>query len=896
MEQQGGRARGRGRARARAQPQPTQQQGPPPQEQQQPKRPGEQRGQQHRGPPPTPQQQQQRGPPRQQQEQVPQTSGAGRVAHRGGGGGEGAAFLQQKVQEMSLSGSRREAGGGDNGGRGAMRGRRMIGGAIEAFHTRPGHISVKQGKTGEPIMLTANYFPFVTKTDWCLYQYRVDFSPEEDRTPVKKALLNVQRNNIAVPFIFDGSMMFTSHRLSPDPMEHFSKRDSDNQEIRITIKLVGDLHPGDYHYLQFFNILTRKILGQLDLKLVGTKFLDPANKSEVREFNMEIWPGILTTTSQHENQILMCVELVHKYLRKDTVLDVFRDVCQKVRDRDRYKEVFSTTIIGSIVMTEYNNKTYRVDDVRYDLRPDSTFDKKSGGSISFMQYYKERYDITIRTVEQPLLVYRSKKREMKAGMPPVVLLIPELCKMTGLTDEMRSNFNLMRALASHTCLGPALRIKKTMEYQQKMTATPVAAQELKQWNVQLGRDLVRFPARIVQRETIILGNEVNYPVGPDADWTKSFRNNSMYTKGHLSKWVCICPRQFMRDAEGFIAALRKVASGMKMQMEHPHCEELHQDNTSAYLEKLEQVMRNYSPEFILCVVPNNRADRYSGIKKKCTADRAVPTQVIVAKKMQGSNLSIATKVAIQINCKIGGSPWTVQVPLSGLMVVGFDVCHDSKNKQRSYGALVASLNKQLTRYYSAVSSHATGEELSNDISLNVIKAIKKYQTVNKALPDKIIVYRDGVGDGQIPYVHDYELNALLTALKELYNEPPKLAFIIVTKRIGTRLFLDQNNPPPGTVVDNCITRPERYDFFLISQSVRQGTVSPTSYNVIHDTLGLDPDKIQRLTYKLTHMYFNWSGTVAVPAPCQYAHKLAFLVAQALHIPPNAGLEDLLFFL
>ena len=73
-----------------------------------------------------------------------------------------------------------------------------------------------KGRLGDKIMLTANYFPFVTKTDWNLYQYRVDFSPEEDRTPVKKALLNVQRNVIAVPYIFDGSMMFTSHRLSPD--------------------------------------------------------------------------------------------------------------------------------------------------------------------------------------------------------------------------------------------------------------------------------------------------------------------------------------------------------------------------------------------------------------------------------------------------------------------------------------------------------------------------------------------------------------------------------------------------------------------------------------------------------------------------------------------------------
>lgn len=53
----------------------------------------------------------------------------------------------------------------------------------------------------------------------------------------------------------------------------------------------------------------------------------------------------------------------------------------------------------------------------------------------------------------------------------------------------------------------------------------------------------------------------------------------------------------------------------------------------------------------------------------------------------------------------------------------------------------------------------------------------------------------------------------------------------------------------------------RYDFFIVSQFVNQGTVSPTSYNVIHDTLGLDPDKIQRLTFKMTHCYYNWSVSI-----------------------------------
>jgi aubergine-like protein len=55
----------------------------------------------------------------------------------------------------------------------------------------------------------------------------------------------------------------------------------------------------------------------------------------------------------------------------------------------------------------------------------------------------------------------------------------------------------------------------------------------------------------------------------------------------------------------------------------------------------------------------------------------------------------------------------------GLMVVGFDVCHDTSSKSESYGAMVASLDKSFSRYFSAVSAHTSGEELSNDLTSNI---------------------------------------------------------------------------------------------------------------------------------------------------------------------------------
>ena len=82
-----------------------------------------------------------------------------------------------------------------------------------------------------------------------------------------------------------------------------------------------------------------------------------------------------------------------------------------------------------------------------------------------------------------------------------------------------------------------------------------------------------------------------------------------------------------------------------------------------------------------------------------------------------------------------------------------------------------------------------------------------------------------------------------------------------------------------------------------------GTVSPTHFIVLKEQLRpeetsapLDASGIQKLSYRLTQMYYSWPGTVRVPAPVQYAHKLVDLVGQHVHRVPAAQLSDKLFYL
>ncbi|XP_033230156.1 piwi-like protein Siwi isoform X2 [Belonocnema kinseyi] len=787
-------------------------------------------------------------------------------------------------------------------GRGGMRGRRRVN-ESECLLTRPPGCATKQGSYGQKIDLQANYFQLLTKssTDWCLYQYRVDFAPDEERTVVRKGLLRLHRAAIGA-YIFDGTVMYTSSKLvmaKDQPMEVFSTRQSDQSQIRITIRLVGELRKGDHHYIQFFNIIMRKCLDHLDLQLVGRNFFDAKNKVQIREFRMELWPGYLTSIRQCEYNILLCAEITHKVMREDTVLDMLEQFYRTYQAE--YKKFFSKEIMGQIVLTGYNNNTYRIDDVDYTVRPSSTFKLRNGESISYKDYYASKYHIRIRNDSQPMLVSRSKPKDRRAGQAELVYLVPELCRTTGLTDEMRSSYQTMNALATHTKLEPRARIERLMSFNRRLLSEPKVVEELNDWGLMLDGQLTHVPGRVIPRDKIIMANGVAL-VPKGQNWDTEVRSNQLLVTTELRDWVIVCTGRMKRDCQELINSISRASQGMRFRVEQPRLAEIPSDRSNCYTEMLESIMSRSNPQLVMCIVPNNNLDRYSAIKKKCCVDRPVLSQVVLTKTIMAKgrpNLTAATKIAIQMNCKLGGAGWTVEIPSGNIMVAGFDVCHDKTVKGRDFGALVASLDKNFSRYFSSVSAHASGEELSNDLGVSMCKAVQKYQELNGVLPSAIIFYRDGVGEGQVPFVHEIEVEELKIKLADLYGGDianVKLAFLIVTKKINTRFFHNGRNAPAGTVVDDVVTNPARYDFFLVSQGGGKGTIAPSGYSVISDTSQWGPDKIQRMTYKLTQMYYNFAGAVKVPAPCQYAHKLAALVAQSIQRPPSGQLETLLYYL
>ena len=497
-------------------------------------------------------------------------------------------------------------------------------------------------------------------------------------------------------------------------------------------------------------------------------------------------------------------------MRKETIIDItIRLMMSSPHD---WRERLKHQVIGSTVLTDYTNKTYMIDDIEFSMSPKSTFKPAYAElPMTFMAYYESRYNLKIIDQNQFLLVSKAKERNLHSEL---IYLIPELCRATGMTDEIRNNFKLNQDLSAHTRLNPENRVKALSKFNNRIQTTVESMKVLEEWNMKLDNKLMRVSGRELASETIVFGNDHTTPANQKGEWTLG-RGVHLYQAVEINRWVVIFPEIMRDDTVKFLEVLKSNCVEMGCKMTDPILMSLSNDSQDYYVNQIRDV-ETRKPKMILAVLPTTHADRYNAIKKICLIELGIPVQVVTKRSITRKNIgSIAAKVSIQMTAKLGGIPWMIKLPVKGLMTVGFDVSLHASDKSRSIGALVVTMDlRKSGAFYSVTSSYKDGNEMNCHLAIHMKKALEVYKETCGAYPEKILFYRDGVGDGQVQYMMKQEVDPLLEQLKKIYNEDtPKLAYIIVNKHTNTRLFKKSGstvvNPKPGTVVDQEITQPDR---------------------------------------------------------------------------------------
>ncbi|GJE87996.1 Piwi-domain-containing protein [Phanerochaete sordida] len=319
-----------------------------------------------------------------------------------------------------------------------------------------------------------------------------------------------------------------------------------------------------------------------------------------------------------------------------------------------------------------------------------------------------------------------------------------------------------------------------------------------------------------------------------------------------------------------------------------------QAKASADLEQAERSIRHITgsvPDFLLVLLPANAPELRKEVKWWGDCVRGVPTQCVRGGKYNGAKNDRAldqycNNVALKINAKTRG---VASVPttfcegeLSGVMVVGCDVSHPAPGVRGrpSIASVVSSWNATQTQYNVFLDCQAPRREMIERLANMMEHAVKAYHARNDdKLPKTILLYRDGVSEGEYAQVEEQEIKPLKQYLQSFFRQEFKLVFIVVGKRHHMRFFPadpsqgDRNgNCRAGLVVDQGVVHSSRLDFYLQSHAGIIGTSRSSHYVVLHNDMGWNANQLQGLSYKLCHVYAAATRSVSIPAPVYYADR------------------------
>lgn len=757
--------------------------------------------------------------------------------------------------------------------------------------------------TGKKLELAANYFrfEFLNKNQRTFYKYAVQFEPElpGDSRRLRSKVFNQARDplkNYLGHCIFNNTTVYSLENF-PDKIEVLVE--SNSQSYKISVSLTNMIEADDFEaeslYKKFFSCLVRKIKF---IQIRKNFFNSQCAKILTNHQKLEVWPGFNSSVNIMQEGTLLNMNLVYRVVRPETALDKIKifSANNHLNSEDLANSL-EEQFKGVAVLTRYNNdKVYILDGIDMMKSPKDKFDTKNG-PVSYLEYYKSKYGYKIQNSDQPLLIHRDKRTGME------IRLIPELCYLTGLTDDMRANFNLMKELSVITKGNAQEKLKECRDLINNFNSNNECQQEMQNWGLTINNTPLTLCGARIQAGNYLMhktkdGNRYSFAIDDAPDVDRKIQAE-MFTQPALNTWAIFATMKDESLANQFVETMKQVQGTFNYQMKPPAVFLIKSQNYRDWEAEISRNLQNnkINVQAVVLIIPGSRGkgQLYNDLKRLMMGTFPIPSQVVLSGTLaKGKGIrSIVNKILIQICAKIGGEPWAVDsLPFTNCptMVCGIDIY---KGAGKSILGFTATYNRTFTRYVSLAKVIDESKPLSAfNECLN--EAIQNFSLTNKISPQHIIIIRDGVAPTQMHSVCVPEAKAAREIIQDL-KLGCKLTYTLLNKKTNLKVFLnDRNsilNAPPGTIIDTKVTSSEFNDFYLIPAKSTQGVASSIHYQIIFDDAKVQERDFHSLVYKLSYLYFNWTGSIKVPAPCQYARKLVTLLGEKLSDKRSIYLPD-----
>ncbi|KAI1428689.1 ribonuclease H-like domain-containing protein [Xylaria sp. FL1777] len=537
-----------------------------------------------------------------------------------------------------------------------------------------------------------------------------------------------------------------------------------------------------------------------------------------------------------------------------------------------------------------------------------------GRYISVYDYFKNTYNIQIRDPTLPVVNVGTKANP--SYLPAQVCVV-----LPGQPAKSHLSSSQTQRMIQFAVRGPADNANSIVS-KGLITAgiSTGAFTQLNSFGVSVSPDLITVQARLLAEPKVVYGRNEQAHV-MSGSWNMVPRDSASLKFSSttvLRNWSCLYidmptlyPHAYKFTSQQLNELMEKFSKVLKstgIEVSNPLPSkrvELRETDDPALEEFIGRAAANLQVLFV--VLPASPIPVYNHIKQLADVKYGIHTICSVGSKIAKGQDQYLRNEALKVNLKLGGDNQLVQPQRLGLitqdktMVVGIDVTHPSPGSSDfapSVSAMVANINCKLSQWPGILRIQARSrQEMVSDLTdmLKSRLALWRQKGKHAVYPENILIYRDGVSEGQYSTVLEKEEPLLRAACKELYPASdqakglPRMTIVIVGKRHHTRFYVTKEsdadrsgNSKAGTVVDRGVTEARNWDFFLQSHAAIKGTARPAHYFVILDEIFRSSskgpgkniaDELQMITQSMCYVFGRATKAVSYCAPAYYADIL-----------------------
>ncbi|KAJ5564715.1 hypothetical protein N7513_000957 [Penicillium frequentans] len=517
---------------------------------------------------------------------------------------------------------------------------------------------------------------------------------------------------------------------------------------------------------------------------------------------------------------------------------------------------------------------------------------KTGKYISVKDYFRKAYKMDIKE-SVPVLNVGNAERP--------VYLPQEVCKiLPGQTFNGELCTTQRQAIIKFCCRRPPDNYVSIMNDGLEILGVK-EQKKLKDAGVKVGSQMMAVPARVLAPPTL---KDVKFTTpAPNPTWAVI----SLMSAAKMTKHM-VDDLAKRNEPEKSIKELQNSLRELGIVWQPPNQPYKAFTYTPAtcldVVEGILQKCKERKVKFLVVLMSDGEEKAFNHLKWGGDCTHGILTHVCKIDKFTSGDKQYLANNAMKVNLKLSGvcqvldsKKNAVLIGEGKTMVVGLDVTHPSSNDPEScpsVSAIVASTDSKMGQWPGEIRIQGRREEVILQVGLMMEGRLRRWKKENGSLPQNILIYRDGVSEGQYAIMIRDEISNIRKECERIYTErgakPPKISYVVVGKRHHVRFFptssadLDRNNNPnPGTCVDRGITRPALWDFYLQAQAAIMGSARPAHYIVMEDDIFTCADKpkgltgqpmndLQEITHSICYMMGRCTRSVSYCTPAFLADR------------------------